>query len=598
MLARSLALLAAAWLVNAQNENDYYNNFGSVVFVRSGERTPTSISKPGAQVLTSVGAQQMHELGSNFRRRYITTVGSPRGLGVQNIIGMSPNVIKNDQVLIQTLDKPYLVSSAQAFMQGLYPPSKMNITQDFPFLDATYGLADGTNVDYPMDGYQYPHIQVLGELDPQSIYLAGEDSCPAAEQAGLMYEITQEYVETRTTEKGVYKALNAGWFGDDVANSEIDYRYAIQIYDHLSYAYTHNKSVHDALENDTQDLYNRTRFLADEMAYYKYANTTTSSTDTDYQAMAGRTLSALLLGQLQKLITKNQNASSTVDAYPLSLLFGDFEPLTSFFNIAMVHQLNTYFKSIPPYASAMSIELYTLQKNTSFPDNLDNLYVSFYFHNGTDAFKGANGAVNGTGQIRMYSMFNQGNSQGMMKWKSFEDMMQRIMMNQASDWCKACNSPSLFCRGFDGDSSTLLLLDAQDSKKYKLSPAVAGVVGAMVTLAVAGILFAIAMLLGGLRFHRNEHSTLGGFKGSAKLASDPDLSLAKNAAAPAGAGIVSFGQKDSGRVAHERVGSWELRQKESGGADPAGRERDLSPRESFEAIEAAMGRPVQPTEGV
>lgn len=153
------------------------------------------------------------------------------------------------------------------------------------------------------------------------------------------------------------------------------------------------------------------------------------------------------------------------------------------------------------------------------------------------------------------------------------------------------------------DNPTInLVLNDNEKSHSKLSPAVAGVIGAVVTLAVAGLLFAVAMLVGGIRFHRverNNKSQLGGFKGSRKLASDADLSLPKNGVAPAG--IVSFGG-DAGtrKTPHERIGSWELRQKEFGPGAKGGAlgEETVSRRESMEAIEAAMSRPVEPTERV
>ena len=70
------------------------------------------------------------------------------------------------------------------------------------------------------------------------------------------------------------------------------------------------------------------------------------------------------------------------------------------------------------------------------------------------------------------------------------------------------------------------------------------------------------MLFGGLRFHRNNKSKkhdLGGFKGSAKLASDADLHIPKNAAP---IGIVANEVVEEPKRGHERVGSWEMDKKD------------------------------------
>ena len=350
-------------------------------------------------------------------------------------------------------------------------------------------------------------------------------------------------------------------------------------------------------------MLNKTRHLANQDAFYRYGNTSGSAINApNDQAMAGKTLAARILGQFQKIVANRGNATNGI-AHPVSFLFGDFEPLVSFFAIASVDFLSRNFHAMPPYASTMFLELFSAQRNESFPEDLDELFVRFYFHNGTDNFDDSG--------LTAYSMFRRGHSQMDMRWTDFETEMSKIMVNQLADWCEACSSGSLFCWGVDNSTVNILLAGEGEQKKSKISPAVGGVIGAVVTLAVAGLLFAVAMLLGGIRFHRVERrsgskSPLGGFKGSAKLASDPDLALAKNGAAPAG--IVSFGKGNGdgegregrGRATHERVGSWELRLKETSGLEGVGH-RDLgdeSRRESFDAIEAAMARPVQPSEGV
>jgi hypothetical protein len=312
--------------------------------------------------------------------------------------------------------------------------------------------------------------------------------------------------------------------------------------------------------------------------------------------MAGKTLAALILGQFQKIITNHGNTTNGVSR-PLSLLFGDFEPLLSFFSIANVDYLGRNFHAIPPYASTMILELFTMRRNETFPDDEDDLMVRFYFHNGTEELD--------DGGPPAYSMFRRGHSQMDITWADFQTEMSKIMVNQLADWCDQCSSSSLFCWGVD-ESTVNIFLGESAAKKSKVSPVVGGVIGAVVTLAVAGLVFAIAMLIGGIRFHRVERRTgskspLGGFKGSAKLASDPDLALAKNGVAPAG--IVSFGKGDAdgegrGRVTHERVGSWELRAKEADKGVDGPEGGDESRRESFDAIEAAMARPVVPSERV
>jgi hypothetical protein len=364
-----------------------------------------------------------------------------------------------------------------------------------------------------------------------------------------------------------------------------DYFNAFEIYDYLSYAYQHDSDVFGTFTNDTRyaGVYDRLRAYADESAWYFWGNTSGSATGDDMQAMAGQTLAALILGQFQKLVDKKADPSST-QWHPLTLFFGEHEPIISLFSLLLLDFRNDHFKQVPPFASAIVFEIFSTGDDPSFPNNLEDLWVNFHYQNGSEW----------SGDLTSYSMFNNGPSGTDMPWLEFQDMMSRIMTNELKDWCSKCSSGSLFCWGVD--NSTIVINVNEQNKHNKLSPAVAGAIGAVVTLAVAGILFALAMLIGGIRFHRIERSKrsdLGGFKGSAKLASDQDLNLPKNGALPAGAVVVGAG---AGRkTPHERVNSWELRQKEFGkGADLG----DQSRRESFEAIETAMSRPVEPTERV
>lgn len=303
--------------------------------------------------------------------------------------------------------------------------------------------------------------------------------------------------------------------------------------------------------------------------------------------MAGQTLAALMLGQLQKVANYKANASET-GWEPLTLLFGEYEPIISLISLLMLDYRNDHFKKIPMFGSSVVFELYSTGSSSAFPPNVEDLWVNFHYQNGSDW----------EGELISYPIFGNGPSGTEMPWMEFQDMMSRIMTNKLSDWCSKCSSGSLFCWGVD--NSTIVISVNELNKNQKVSPAVAGAIGAVVTIAVAGILFALAMFVGGIRFHRIERSRksdLGGFKGSAKLASDQDLNLPKNGALPAGAVVVGAGAgAGAGRkTPHERVGSWELRQKEFGkGADIG----DQSRRESFEAIEAAMSRPVEPTERV
>ncbi|KAL6708452.1 hypothetical protein ACN47E_002715 [Coniothyrium glycines] len=570
--------MASAWLASAQSAADSggFHPHAAFAFIRTGERTP--LARSDTPSLTALGANQMYTLGKNIRNRYIA--GGPGALGEEPIANLSQNILDNNQVHVQTLDTGYLVSSAQAFMQGLYPPHGISNGTG----DVTGLLADGTVLDFPLNGYQYPSIQASGQSDPYSLHVAGSQACPIAQRDAMRYFTTESFYNTKNATEDFYNNLPTDWFQGNIAESEIDFVNALQVSEYLEYQNAHNSTIYTLLSNDSQ--YNGTlekaRFLADEQAWYLYGNTSTASNDADNQAMAGKTLASLIVGQFYALIMdRTQGGNPTDMSYPLMFVLGEQEPIVSLISLMMADYHNTYFKAVPEFGSAMIFELFSTGANVDFPTDEEDLWVRFSFHNGT-------GYENN--QLIAFPIFGNGPSNTDIQWREFRQLMSRISMDSISEWCETCASSSIFCQGVDGSDITLIVPESR--KQPKVSPTVAGVIGAIVTLAVAGLLFMLAMLLGGIRFHRvqtrsKKNSELGGFKGSAKLASDPDLSLAKNVAPVAG--IVSVGDGTQKR-GHERVGSWELRQKEFN--KDIGETR--SPRASFDAIDAVAAKPVEP----
>jgi hypothetical protein len=227
MLKFAVATLASACLVGAQATNDdSYHPHAAVAFVRTGERTPTFRKGPSS-VLTALGAQQMFKLGQNLRTRYITG-NTPAGLGVQHIAGMSPNALNNDQISVQTSDEQYVVSSAQAFMQGLYPPRNIANSNGTGFTGSL--LSNGSAIDYPLGGYQYANIQSSGQLDPESIYVAGSQHCPTAERDAMMYYTTDKFSEIKAANNDFYNGLNLDWFEGNLNRNDL------LVYQHLTCA--------------------------------------------------------------------------------------------------------------------------------------------------------------------------------------------------------------------------------------------------------------------------------------------------------------------------------------------------------------------------
>jgi hypothetical protein len=277
-----------------------------------------------------------------------------------------------------------------------------------------------------------------------------------------------------------------------------------------------------------------------------YGNT---STDADLQAIGGKTLAAEILNSF-RLVADMKSTPS----YPLTLFFGEEDTMMSLFSLMMLDSISSDFKAMPPYGSAMVFELFSTGDNVDVPSDPDDMWVRFSFYNSTKEEAGEEEKE----KLTAYPMFAAARSQFEMAWPLFQTSFQAIGINTVGDWCSSCQSASSFCHAPSSSSNP----SSSKEQKHGLSPAVAGVIGAIVSLVVTALLFAAAMLLGGIRLHRKRANTqLGGFKGSRKLASDPDLGLAGNAAVFGG---------------HERLGSWELRQKEFAGDDGANLQDNFS----------------------
>lgn len=128
-----------------------------------GDHTPLALESPN---LTPVGANQMHDQGAAFRNRYLRPSRHDEYAG---IVGINFKTIDNSQLNVEASTESCSSASAIAFMQGLYPPFP-HTTCDFDVPEHNY-CANGSMLNYPMCGYQYPNIRSIApDRDPDSIW--------------------------------------------------------------------------------------------------------------------------------------------------------------------------------------------------------------------------------------------------------------------------------------------------------------------------------------------------------------------------------------------------------------------------------------------
>ena len=416
---------------------------------------------------------------------------------------------------------------------------------------------------------------------------------------------TPEFAATQAESISLYQTIGRDFLSNVLVPDKWGYVNAYAIYDYLSYLNEHNATVSSALSApkyinaDTNISYlDNLRWYADQQQYAQLGSmvATNNITDTSFPSgvagsistLSGNFLAAKMLAQLQT------NVKYQGEYYKLSVLFGDYQPLVSFFALNGLPALNPDFYGLPEFGSVAVLELFSdtdSSDGTTYPSEND-LWVRFWFNNGTNY-----------DNWRAYPLFNLSPEFVDMPWSDFQGAMYDIMIGDVGEWCQQCGAEyvptdRVFCSYFN---SSVSLDPALESTSHNhLSPAVAGVIGAVITLVVAGMIFGLVMLIGGVRLYRNkgQKSDLGGFKGGQKLASDKDLTLPKGGAV-VGATIETPGSPVTG--GHERVGSWELKQHDMpniAASHPAVRRPSFEDDDVGDIGAAPYRKPTEPDERV
>jgi len=247
----------------------------------------------------------------------------------------------------------------------------------------------------------------------------------------------------------------------------------------INVARIHNTSIQssDLLDNATvlelQLLANQHEY---GLAYNK---------SDDARAMVGKQLAGEILQFLNSSITSRGKNK-------LGIQFGAYGSFLSFFGLTDLPKANPNFTGIPDYASSMIFELFSNStKAGTFPNKTD-LNVRFYFSNGSTAI---------LGDPVPYPLF--GGSSSVLSWNDFSSNLASVAVSTTEQWCQQCGNTTGTCAPYAGSGSNSGNLSSSSSGKGNgMSNAVAGVIGAMVTLAVILGLEALVALVAGLRLVR------------------------------------------------------------------------------------------------
>jgi len=342
-------------------------------------------------------------------------------------------------------------------LQGLYPPSEAATA-------AT--LTNGTAQFNPLDGYQYVLLNGEPTTAPDSIWIKGDQYCPAMTNASQLYFQSQDFLSQQPILQPFYDKftpLLEGVF----PQSEIGFQSAYGIFDYLNVGYQHNQTIYNSLSAD--DLF-QLRTLADTQELALVYNTS-----SPIVSIGGKTLSAAILKQLSQTVSgANTNLKITYFAASYSVF-------QAFFGISGLLEASADFYGLPDYASTMVFEL----RQAVGVSSENTFFVRFGFRNGSDA---------GT-PLNTFPLFGRTQIEADIPWNQFVSAMTMQSVSSQADWCHACvNSNQTFCAAYPVNQSTPAAGGTIGSSGG-LSLVGAGAIGAAVTIAVIAAIEGVLTLL-------------------------------------------------------------------------------------------------------
>ncbi|PWY88055.1 phosphoglycerate mutase-like protein [Aspergillus sclerotioniger CBS 115572] len=451
-----LALLAMPLALPASAEKV----LGAYIFARHGDRTAKVLKNTQ---LTDLGYSEVFSTGSYYRSRYID---SDSTLQVQ---GISEDIVKLSQISASTPSDTVLQNSATGFLQGVYPPVGASANET---------LADGTIVDSPMDGYQLIPLTMTdsGSNSEDTTWLQSATNCQNAEISSNNYYTSSLYNSLLSSTKDFYQSFSS-MLNSSFSESAMNFKNAYTIFDYLNVGYIHNTT-----NVPTEDQLHQLLLLANIEQY----NLAYNSSET-VRAIAGAKLAGDVLQGLNKTVISKGKTK-------LNFQFGSYGTFLSYFGLAQLPAADVNFTGIPDYASSMAWELVT-NSSGDFPPTSE-ISVRFVFHNGTINESMSDGPT-------VYPLYGQ--SSLTIPWSDFVHRTEKIAVTSTSQWCQVCGNTNGQCASYSNSSDSGST--TQTKSTNGMSRPVAGVIGAMVTLAVILGVEALFLVVGGFRVIKKRGTT-------------------------------------------------------------------------------------------
>ncbi|KAK4188887.1 histidine phosphatase superfamily [Podospora australis] len=384
---------------------------GALIFTRHGDRTTKHY---GNQQLTPLGQTQCFSSGQFYRNLYLSPASS------QRINGISEIVYSKSQLYASAPDQDILLNTATSFLQGLYPPVPASVHAE--------SLANGSEVEAPLDGYQYVTLHGVDKFSPDTIWLKGDESCPAANTAQKSYQTSEEFKSLESSTKDFYQSLYP-YLADvyDITEQDLSYKNAYDLYDLLNVASIHNSS--SAATNLSSETLHQLKTLADKA---ELGTNFDFSKPQGERSMGAMTFAAAVVAHLSKMV------ESQGEKQKLTVLSGSYDTFLAFFGWAELLKTDKRFYGLPEYAATMTFEVFSDSEKFAEED----LKVRFLFRNGTDS----------DAKLEQFPLF--GKTEQEMRWTQFvQEVQGRGAMTTAQDWCGRCQSSEGFCKVYEVEAT-------------------------------------------------------------------------------------------------------------------------------------------------
>ncbi|KAK6534877.1 hypothetical protein TWF281_006176 [Arthrobotrys megalospora] len=477
----------------------------------------------------AAGAQMCYTDGAFYWNKYLKK-DSPL-----KIFGTS-QIYNQDYVNAEAPNVDISVQSAMAFMQGLYKP--VDLQSSVTSGDDMQPADNSTFYNGPLQGYQYAPITTYRSTDPQSVWIAGNLlQCNNQKVSSGLYYGTDDYkamfAESQPFFERLYEPYFQGIFEDYMMvffNSYILYDYVNQ----------NRAAGNTTLLAMSDEDFNQLHVYANHLQFNLYGNTTTSVNPNwvdadlteDLRDVGGR----LIAGKIARMFRNTLSSGGWQNK--VNFVLGNYDIMLSFFAIANLTSRSSDFFGLPDLGSSMVFELYTDDETLDTDGKIDpaTIKVAFGFRNGT--------TVDDT--LTYFPLFDEDPQSDpvSMLYDRFLEKMDQVSVKSVGQWCSVCAAELDFCQdpgpvnSPTGSSNSDGQNDQQSGgQNHGMAPAVAGVIGAVIMLALLGIAAAVAFFAFGVGFKRDRRrssvfssiGSIGRSQPKEKLESEIELPLSPTA---------------------------------------------------------------------